>query len=123
MTTHTKIELLCVLEHDNLELSFDHPRVEFKRQWRMKVFDSETVSIAVEDVKYGDVLLPVTVQSSLDGREYIRWERSDGRVQSRPIAPFTEMTIEVSVATGANRSKKSSTVIILEGGRPDVDDD
>lgn len=123
MSKNHEIQILCAITHDMLELTLDHAMACFGDCWEIKVKRFETVVLYVKDVAYGDnVLLPVTVESSIDNNDYVRWERDGDGVRSPVFAPEKTLRLIVSAATGTTQSKKSTTVIVIKTGRPDVDD-
>jgi len=118
-----KVQIHGAIKHDLLELTLDHPKACFKDCWEIHVKESDTVVLFIQDIAYdGNVLLPVTVESSLDKNNYLQWKSNGGGVKSPVFEPTEQLKLylHVSAATGAAQSKKSSPVIVIKTGRPDV---
>jgi len=122
-STITRIPLVCRIADGELTSSHESERVNIIRDtWKLQIDDGERVVIETGDFEHEGEQYRVEAESSLDGGDWMTWERTDSVLESPVIAGPTKMEIELrafppGMGTAAKSSTSSGT--IATRGRPD----
>lgn len=119
----TRIPLVCRIADDELTSTHESERVNIVRDtWKLQVEEGERIVIETGDFDHDGGRYRVEAESSLDGGDWMTWERTESVLESPVIAGPTKMEIELRAfppGTGTAAKSTSSSGTIATRGRPD----